>query len=174
MVATQTNPTSSPSNNFAPGPNTMSAQTADVITPDFSTSPPKEARRPTPAQRRRLHADSKLIELCMEFTANMAAADGAFKADPSGNSDFAAAWDDIYRSRAKQALLKATGLKARTADGIRSKAAIAEVIHAWSRVFTCEPEHTAFLASFTTDVLRLQTSMLEQHVSHKNFSEARA
>ncbi|MDB5619504.1 hypothetical protein [Tardiphaga sp.] len=149
-------------------------QTADVITPNFGATVEKTvAQRATPAHRRRQHADNKLIELCMEVTANMAAADGAFKADPSGNSDFAEAWDDIYRSRANQAMQRATKVKAQTADGLRSKAAVADVIYSWLRSFTCEPEHTAFLTSFTVDVIRMQQAMLQERVSHKKFSDAR-
>jgi len=150
-------------------------QTADVIIPNFgSTAEKTAAPRATPSQRRRQHADHKLIELCIDFTANMAAADGTFKADPSGNSDFAATWDDIYRARANQALCKATKLKAQTADGIRSKAAVAEVIFTWLSSFPCEPEQTAFLASFNADVIRLQLAMLHEHVSSRRFQEARA
>jgi hypothetical protein len=150
-------------------------QTADVITPNFGAGAEKVVPpRATPSQRRRQHADHKLIELCIDFTANMAAADGAFKADPSGNSDFAAASDNLYRARANQALSKATRLKAQTADGIRSKAAVSEVIYTWLRMFTCEPEHTAFLASFTSDVIRFQETLLHQHISNQKFQEARA
>lgn len=169
MAATQANQTSSPIINFA---SAIAGQKADVTTPDFRAATGMAAApRSTPAQRRRRHADGKLIELCMEVTANMAAADGAFKADPSGNNDFAAAWDDIYRSRADQAMRRATKMKAHTPDGVRSKAAVAEVIHGWIAQFACEPEHAAFLASFTADVIRMQKAILEKNASSKRCSE---
>jgi hypothetical protein len=144
--------------------------TADVITPNFGTiSAPTTAPRATPAQRRRQHADNRLIELCMDITANRAAADGAFVADPSGSSDFAAAWYDIYRSRADRAMKCATKVKARTADGLRSKARVVEILQRDFEGLVAEPEGVAFLASFTADVIRMQRSMLDQKISHIRF-----
>jgi hypothetical protein len=147
------------------------SQTADVITPDFGFIDTPRASRPTSRQRRTQHPDRRLIEHCIEFTANHAAADGAFEADPSGNSEFASAPDDIFRSRAAKAMESATKIKAQTLDGLRSKAGVARGVLKDLSAFAAERSQVDFMKSFTEDVIRMQRAALEQQgTTHLKFS----
>lgn len=139
-------------------------QTAEIISPPVFAVAPEEDGRDQNKPRKVSHPDRRLIGLCIEFTSNQAAADGAFEADPSGNSDFASTHDDVFRARAARAMEAAAKLKAHTLDGLRSKAGVARGVLKDMGVFAAERNQVAFLKSFTEDVIRMQRAVLEQHL----------
>jgi hypothetical protein len=103
------------------------------------------------------HPDAELIGSCIEVATALRGTAGAFEADPTGDNDFAAAQDDAALKRASQAMHAAANYLPSTFDGLRTKAAIVDMVFEIDR---CEAR--AFVRSLADDVIRF----------HKVFQDA--
>ena len=96
-------------------------------------------------------SDTGLIRDCVVYAQSVAARENGFKADPTGNCDFAAPLGDKYLARASDMLFKIAVKNAKTAEGLQAKARIASMVipdefRGIGRV------EEAFLRSFALDV----------------------
>ena len=103
------------------------------------------------------HPDAELINSCISIATAIRGTSGAFEADPTGDNDFAAAQDEVHLKTAYRAMKAASNYLPSTFDGLRTKAAIVEMVFEIDR---CEAR--AFVCSLADDVIRF----------HKKFETA--
>jgi hypothetical protein len=120
---------------------------------------------------RKTHPNRSLIEHCVDYAVHMRGALAGFDADPT-DSEFAAATDDIFRSRARKHLVLATKAKACTIDGLRAKAALIPIIIESGGGRLEEPE-AKFLQALANDIVRIQRASRDAKQSRDKIPEPR-
>lgn len=108
--------------------------------------------------------DAGLIRDCVAYAQSFAAYHNGFKADPSGNNDFAESLGDKYSARAATSLAKITAMAAKTAEGLQAKARIVPMVIDDSPM-SMERDEEAFLRSFASDVKAFLEPIIHEHWS---------
>ncbi len=80
----------------------------------------------------------------------------AFKADPTGDSDFAGVHDSVIRRRTRKSLEAVTAANALTMDGLRAKASLVPIMIDDLDGSPLESFHEEFIRAFAADVVRFQ------------------
>lgn len=102
------------------------------------------------------HPDAELIQACLNYAIAMRGASGAYEADPTGDNDFAAAADTRLLKQAAKEQDVIAASHATTLDGLRAKAAAADIAANLDR--DCAP---SFLRSLAADVIRIHRATKE-------------
>lgn len=103
-----------------------SAAVSENIVVDFSTA---AASKSPSTEAEAIHPDARLIKACIDFAIALRGASGAFEADPTGDNDFASKTDVALLARAHRKLDLIVRLIPATLDGLRAKAAAADIAH---------------------------------------------
>jgi hypothetical protein len=118
------------------------------------TAPRRKATKPP--------NDTALIRECVVYVQSVAGFHAGWKADPSGDSVYAAPAGERFNNRAALALEKITSTPATTAEGLLSKARIVpSLIQDAGGSF--DVREKAFLASFGTNVETFLQPIIEEH-----------
>jgi hypothetical protein len=100
-----------------------------------------------------------IIALCVRFAANVGGLNGAFSADPTGNSDFAETLDGPGRER-EEAIEGLVLMRAKTAAGIAAKARIVPMLLELRHGSELKQVDRDFLLWFAEDVKNFVAPMV--------------
>jgi hypothetical protein len=114
-------------------------------------------RHPTATpQKKSRKADDAICRACIGYAFQIAGSNAAFKADPTGNNEYAGPRDDISLKTSRAYLARVAALPAETMIGLEAKARLLPIM--LDDLMNCgapETEQAAFLRSFAADVQRL-------------------
>lgn len=103
------------------------------------------------AKERRAHKDHKLIRECIRYAQAVGAFEAGFKADPTGDSEFAGPAGNDYIASYNASLKVIARLSATTMEGVAAKSRIVPlVIQAAAR--SLDAADAAFFLSLAADV----------------------
>lgn len=97
-------------------------------------------------------SDAALIQECVTYAQSVTAWRGGFRADPDGDSCYAAPAGAKYEDRARQALTTIAATPAKTPDGLCAKARIVSVVFEYNEGCAINEGDRRFLISFGADV----------------------
>jgi hypothetical protein len=126
----------------------LNAAVSEPTVVDFSTATPAKRRSSKPETT---HPDAPLIKACINFAVAVRGASGAFETDPTGDNDFAQQMDVLLLRRAEKQQARIVSLRPTTLDGLRAKAAAANL--ALTEFDLDTSSH--LLSSLCTDIVKL-------------------
>lgn len=95
------------------------------------------------------HPDRRLIQLCIEFAQERAAADVAFKIDPTGDNIFAGASQLARITRSREVLRSAAKIEPKTLDGFTAIMCVMDMILTAAHNCTLSSEESNFAIAAT-------------------------
>lgn len=124
----------------------LSAAVSEPTVVDFSAAATAKRRS---AGLETTHPDTALIKACIDFAVAVRGASGAFEVDPTADNDFASKLDVVLLRRAEKQQALIVSLRPRTLDGLRAKAAAADM------ALTFDLDASAnLLSSLCTDIAK--------------------
>lgn len=129
----------------------MTRSASNVVRLRTDKSPPRMTR----------WKEHPIILLCVRFAASVGRLNGAFSADPTGNGDFAEAFDDGSWKERNEAIEGLVMMRAKTAAGIAAKASVVPILLEHRHDSELNQVDRNFLMWFAEDVKNFVAPMVQ-------------